>query len=168
MPPAAGVSPRAPQMAAYGFKVKILKNYYKKTKPKKYGFRILALRGSPPSWRPPSFSRTQQSGFRRGWGSGKGNALIAYLSPRRPGGDSRVEAEKRGFQLLALRGRRHPDGYPISISTQSGFRRGGGPEEGNLKGLSSLGFPSSGRPRLQGDVRTKKAPVCGRGFCILR
>ena len=27
---------------------------------------------------------------------------------------------------------------------QFGFRRGGGPEEGNLKGLCSLGFPSSG------------------------
>ena len=33
--------------------------------------------------------------------------FIIYLSPRHPGGGSRVEAEKRGFQLLALLRLRH-------------------------------------------------------------
>ena len=33
----------------------------------------------------------------------------------------------------------------LSKPDQFGFRRGGGLEEGNLKGLCSLGFPSSGR-----------------------
>ena len=33
---------------------------------------------------------------------------------------------------------------PAPRHPQFGFRRGGGPEEGNLKGIIPLGFPSSG------------------------
>ena len=63
--------------------------------------------------------------------------FIIYLSPRRPGGGSRVEAEKRGFRLLALRGYPHPAGYskhPLSqarpIGVQEGRRSGGGEPKG--------------------------------------
>ena len=41
-----------------------------------------------------------------------------------------------------------PTAPPFPKPDQSGFRRGGGLEEGNLKGIIPLGFPSSGCLRL--------------------
>ena len=95
---------------------------------------------------------------KRGCGGERGKifkGFIIYLSPRRPGGDKRVEAEKRGFQLLALRGRPLPVAAIFSKLSFIG-ERGGAGEKGE-RFLKSFPFlPRKIQPR---NLEASKIPA---------
>ena len=106
--------------------------------------------------------------------------LIVYLSPCRPGRDERVEAENRGFRLLALRGWAHPAASFSTTRVQGVTPWRGRSRRGraatswlfyyNSAALSLAERASSGRP-VRSRARANScqlARICGRRDTLCR